>query len=55
MSSDIDKLNDENTNNNFIFNNDDSTYKAKSTIIEKLEKEEKTLVYEGIEEQIMLF
>ena len=50
MSSDNDKLNDENTNNNFIFNNDDSIYKAKSTIIEELEKEEKTLVYEGIEE-----
>ena len=50
MSSDNDKLNDENTNNNFIINNDDSIYKEKSTIIEELEKEEKTLVYDGIEE-----
>jgi DNA-dependent RNA polymerase auxiliary subunit epsilon len=50
MSSDNDKLNDENTNNNFIINNDDSIYKEKSTIIEELEKEEKTLVYHGIEE-----
>ena len=50
MSSDNDKLNDENTNNNFIIINDDSIYKAKSSIIEELEKEEKTLVYHGIEE-----
>ena len=50
MSSDNDKLNAENTNNNFIIINDDSIYKAKSTIIEELEKEEKTLVYDGIEE-----
>lgn len=50
MSSDNDKLNAENTNNNFIIINDDSIYKTKSTIIEKLEKEEKTLVYHGIEE-----
>ena len=50
MSSDNDKLNDENTNNNFIINNDDSIYKEKSTIIEELDKEEETLVYHGIEE-----
>ena len=50
MSSDNDKLNAENTNNNFIIINDDSIYKAKSTIIEELKKEEKTLVYDGIEE-----
>jgi len=50
MSSDNDKLNAENTNNNFIIINDDSIYKAKSTIMEELEKEEKTLVYDGIEE-----
>jgi nitrogen-specific signal transduction histidine kinase/DNA-dependent RNA polymerase auxiliary subunit epsilon len=50
MSPDNDKLNDENTNNNLIINNDDSISKEKSTIIEKLEKEEKTLVYDGIEE-----
>lgn len=50
MSSDNDKLNEENTNNNFIINNYDSIYKEKSTIIEELEKEEKTLVYHGIEE-----
>jgi hypothetical protein len=50
MSPDNDKLNDENTNNNLIINNDESISKEKSTIIEKLEKEEKTLVYDGIEE-----
>ena len=50
MSSDNDKLNVENSNNNFIIINDDSIYKTKSTIIEELEKEEKTLVYNGIEE-----
>ena len=50
MSSDNDKLNVENSNNNFIIINDDSIYKTKSTIIEELEKEEKTLVYHGIEE-----
>ena len=50
MSSDNDKLNAENTNNNFIIINDNSIYKARSTIIEELEKEEKTLVYDGIEE-----
>jgi len=50
MSYDNDKLNAENTNNNFIMINDDSIYKSRSIIIEELEKEEKTLVYDGIEE-----
>ena len=50
MSSDNDKLNDENNNNNFIINNEHSIYKEKSTIIEELEKEENTRVFPGIED-----
>ena len=50
MSSGNDKLNDENNNNNFIINNERSIYKEKSTIIEQLEKEEKTEVYHGSED-----
>ena len=43
MSSDNDKLNDENNNNNFIINNKHSIYKQKSTIIEELEKEKEVV------------
>ena len=52
MSSDNDKLNDKNNNNNFILNNEHSNYKEKITISEELEKEkeEKTEVYHGSED-----
>ena len=52
MSSDNDKLNDKNNNNNFIHNNKHLNYQEKITIIEELEKEkeEKTEVYHGSED-----